>query len=450
MIDINNNLRITKTTKKEEKLKLTNELKLITAPDDVYKLWAEVITAAAFGELVNPDMGRKFNARDGWNPENCMLTREFFKHLGNLSYDELATLARHMLNQTGEKRKQPYPKVTVKSVSLVLDSCYTAGEWSERWKRKHLVKKELHQIDPELGLMNAKNEIIVENWKKFKTERMFSRATMDVLLDRASEVYFGKAKSVSQKNKTCVELSPQAFKFFNMFLKHKNNFKKPSAMGFYRSYNNNSNIFRDWPDCIWQDDIVGRMSLGVLDFRTLSGVENKESSIVDSPYFKEVMLSLQKRKDPALKDVPAWLFICGDEKEQAQVLRFVEKDEVLNTYELDFSIYSAGKVDRLGDIPVANKPPKVLLVFLQRPGNNARVPIQDEFTCPEFNRYVKARAYSEVEYPLNNLELRMEFYIWLVSSFCTPEDYIYSVFAGGKLTCVAMVSNAIADQRGSC
>ena len=370
MIDVNKNLRISKTTKKEEKLKLTNELKLITAPDDVYKLWAEVITAAAFGELVNPDIGRKFNARDGWNPENCMLTREFFKHLGNLSYDELATLAKHMLNQTSEKRKQPYPKVTIKSVSSVLDSCYTAGEWSERRKRKHLVKKELHQIDPKLGLMNAKNEIIVQNWKKFKSKRMFSRATMDVLLDRPSDAYFGKAKSVSQKNKTCVELSPQAFEFFNVFLKHKNNFQKPSAKGFYRSYNDYSNVFKDWPDCIWHDDIVGRMSLGVLNFKTLLGVENKESSTVDNPYFKEVMLSLQKRKDSALKDVLAWLFICGDEKEQAQVLRLVEKDEVLNTYDMDFSIYSAGKIDRLGDIPVANKPPKVPLVFLQRPGNS--------------------------------------------------------------------------------
>ena len=126
-----------------------------------------------------------------------MLTREFFKHLGNLRYYELATLAKHMLNQTGKKIKQPYPKVTIKSMSSVLDNCYTVGEWSERQKHKHLVKKELHQIDPELCLMNAKNEIIVENWKKFKTKRMFSRATMDVLLDRSGEAYFGKAKSVS-------------------------------------------------------------------------------------------------------------------------------------------------------------------------------------------------------------------------------------------------------------
>ena len=65
---------------------------------------------------------------------------------------------------------------------------------------------------------------------------------------------------------------------------------------------------------------------------------------------------------------------------------------------MDFSIYCAGKIDRLGDILVANKPPKVLLVFLQRPRNNVRVEIPDEFTCLEFNRYVKARAYSKVEY----------------------------------------------------
>ena len=79
-----------------------------------------------------------------------------------------------------------------------------------------------------------------------------------------------------------------------------------------------------------------------------------------------------------------------------------------------------------------------------------RVQIPDEFTCSEFNQYMKARAYSEVEYRLNNLELRMEFYIWLVSSFCTPQDCIYSVFVGGKLTCAAVVSIVIADQRGSC
>ena len=364
MIDVNKNLRIAKTRSREEKLKLTNELKLITAPEEVYKLWSEVISAAAFGELINPDTRRKFNAREGWNPDNCLLNREFFKHLGNLSYDELATLAKHMLNQTGEKRTLPYPKVTVKAVSSVLESCYTAREWAERRKRKHLVKKELHQIDPELGLMNARNEVIVENWKEFKTSRMFSKATMDVLLDRPGEAYFGKAKSVSQKNKTCAELSPQAFEFFKVFLQHKNSFEKPTAKGYYRPYVERTNLFADWPARVWTTKTVERMSLGVIDFRVLPGVEKKESSSVDSPYFKEVLLSMRKKKEPALEDISSWLFICEDEKDQAQVLHFVELHEVLTSNNLCFSVYSASKNDRLGDISASVKPPKVLLLFL--------------------------------------------------------------------------------------
>ena len=195
LIEVNKSLKISKTKAKEEKLKLTNELRLITAPDNVYKLWSEVISATAHGELFNPDTDKKFNAKQDWNLENYMLNREFFKHLGNLSYGELSKLAKHLLNQGGEKRRHSYPKVTVKKISSVLDDCYTTLEWVERRKRKNLVMKELHGIDPSLGLLNAKNEIISENWKKFKQERFFSSATMDVLLDRPGEAYFGQAKN---------------------------------------------------------------------------------------------------------------------------------------------------------------------------------------------------------------------------------------------------------------
>ena len=82
---MNKSLKILKTKAKEEKLKLTNKLRLITAPDDVYKLWSEVISIAAHGELLNPDTDKMFNAMHDWNPENCILNHEFFKHLGNLS-----------------------------------------------------------------------------------------------------------------------------------------------------------------------------------------------------------------------------------------------------------------------------------------------------------------------------------------------------------------------------
>ena len=125
LIEVNKSLKISKTKAKEEKLKLTNELRLITAPDDVYKLWSKVISAAAHGELFNPDTNKKFNAKKDWNPENCMLNREFFRHLGNLSYGELSKLAKHLLNQGGEKHKHSYPKVIVKKISSVINDCYT-------------------------------------------------------------------------------------------------------------------------------------------------------------------------------------------------------------------------------------------------------------------------------------------------------------------------------------
>ena len=375
LFEVNKSLKISKTKAKEEKLKLTNELRLITAADDVYKLWNEVISAAAHGELFNLDTDKKFNAKKDWNPENCMLNREFFRHLGNLSYSKLSKLAKHLLNQGSEKHRHSYPKVTVKKISFVIDDCYTTQEWVERRKQKNLVMKELHAIDPSLGLLNPKNEIISENWKKFKKERFFSSAIMDVLLDRPEEAYFGHAKSTHAKNKTCSELSEDAFEFFKSFIKHKSEFKKSTAHGHYCPYEWSRNVPNEWPAKVWNADSCKRLALGVIDFRSLPGIEKKESSTVDNPIFIEVLSSMQKTKKPSLQDVPSWLFICGDEKEQAQSVNFVESNDILKSFSIAFSVYYAGKHDRFGDVSASKSPKKVFLIFLQNPSNEKKVAI---------------------------------------------------------------------------
>ena len=114
--------------------------------------------------------------------------------------------------------------------------------------------KELHAIDPRLGLLNPRNKIINENWKKFKKERFFSSATMDVLLDRPGEAYFEQAKSTHAKNKACSELSQDAFEFLKSFIKHKSKFKKPTADGHYRLYEWSRNVHKDWPTKVWDAD----------------------------------------------------------------------------------------------------------------------------------------------------------------------------------------------------
>ena len=163
MIDVNKSLRLSKTKGAQEKLKLVNELKIITAPEDIYDLWSEVICNTAHGELYNPDMDAKFNEKENWKQESCILSREYFKWLGNLILKDLERLAKHLLNEPKENQKFSYPKVTIKAISSVLESCYNTKEWVERRKRKQLVERELHNIDSTLGLINAEDELIHKN-----------------------------------------------------------------------------------------------------------------------------------------------------------------------------------------------------------------------------------------------------------------------------------------------
>ena len=71
---------------------------------------------------------------------------------------------------------------------------YNTKEWMERRKRKHLVKRELNNIDPTLGLINADRELIHEKWKAFKRARNITSASMNMLLERPGEIYFAEAK----------------------------------------------------------------------------------------------------------------------------------------------------------------------------------------------------------------------------------------------------------------
>ena len=66
MIDVNKSLRISRIKGVEEKLKLINELKIITAPEEIYNLWSEVISRTAHGELYNLDTSAKFNEKENW------------------------------------------------------------------------------------------------------------------------------------------------------------------------------------------------------------------------------------------------------------------------------------------------------------------------------------------------------------------------------------------------
>ena len=61
----------------------------------------------------------------------------------------------HLLHCSRPKHTFKYPKVTIKQTSKVLKDYFSVGEWLKRRKRKALVKKELHKLNPSLELMDG-------------------------------------------------------------------------------------------------------------------------------------------------------------------------------------------------------------------------------------------------------------------------------------------------------
>ena len=256
---------------KEPALDLHNEIKIITSSDETFALWSELISSYAQGELIDPDTRKKFKENKYWVPQkDGILNREFFKWLGNMTEADHVALLKHMLNRSGPKRVWKYPKVTMKQVSSVLESCYTAKEWIERRKRKHLVRTELHNLKPSLGLFNNQGEFVAAKWKLFKKEDNFSSAMMNVLLEAPGDDFCVSAKQVRNKNKNIEELSPYALEFFKVFLRQKQNFKPPIGNACFRSFNRASNHLGHWLEDKWED-AAANLKLGIINFRRIPG-----------------------------------------------------------------------------------------------------------------------------------------------------------------------------------
>ena len=125
MIDV---VKIQHEMKKNKKLVLTNEVKIITSSDETFDLWSEVISAAAQGDLIDVDSKTmsKFKKRVGFEADkDAVLNWEFFNFLSNMLEADHAKMCRHMLNRPGPSRRLSYPKVVVKQPTTLLMDCYS-------------------------------------------------------------------------------------------------------------------------------------------------------------------------------------------------------------------------------------------------------------------------------------------------------------------------------------
>jgi hypothetical protein len=112
-----------------------------------------VIASHSHGELLDPETNplKKFKNNKTWRPEKeGILNCKFFKWLGNLTEAYHRKFCKYILIRSGESHVYDYLKVTMKKISSVLIGCYRTKDLIERWKRKQLVRRELHNLKPRL------------------------------------------------------------------------------------------------------------------------------------------------------------------------------------------------------------------------------------------------------------------------------------------------------------
>ena len=429
---------------KEPPLDLHNEIKIITSSDETFELWKELIIKYSQGELLDVDATPicKMRVNLKWIPHrDGILSREFFKWLGNCDEEDHKKLILHVLGRSGENRVFGYRKVTVKQRSKVLEDCYSAKEWLERRKRKIIVRRELNKLKPSLSFFNAAGAFQPQRWKKFKRDYNVTHASMRVLLKALREEYFAAAKQVASKNKTIDNLSPCAKAFFKAFLLNRYNFHTPVSRAYFCAYDPSTNRLSAWPAGSWETTCEN-LSLVVMDFRRLSGFTGKGEDSLDKPYFDMFMNMFVVTDFPTVMEPPMWLWIWEDKETELKATQLEGMAMVTPNYVKKYSTYEPVKLEQLEDLPATNKNIRapVSLLFLVRKSDKAKFNIPAVFQALEIPVYTKPRKYQELQYRIQTTELRMEFYLHLFELFCRAEDTIYSVFNGTKILCTGLMS----------
>ena len=333
----------------------------------------------------------------------------------------------------------------MKMISSVLIGCYSAKNWIERQKRKQLVRRELQNLKPSLKFFKWNGEFLRKHWKTFKKNYNVISATMQVLLEAPGEDFFSSANQMRNKNQKIEELSPYAKQFFKVFLKQKKEFWKPAGHAYFRPFKGLNTKLGLWPEDSWEK-VAHALVLGIIGFRRVPNFTQVSKSTTQRPYFEDFTNALQKQSQPTINEPPVWLRICGSKEAEIQVSIFAQKSIFKDVYDIQYAEYWPSSNERLEDRAANNRLARsavYLIFFIQKLYKASRpdpIIIPDAFAAPQASMYCKPRKYNELEYRIDNSELRMEFYLKILEMFYKPGDSILSIFGGGKILCAGLVS----------
>ena len=147
-----------------------------------------------------------------------------------------------------------------------------------------------------------------------------------------------------------------------------------------------------------------------------------------------------------LTDLPAWLFICGDDDAYLQVEAFSQTPSLVEKFNLYPSEYILAPFERLRGYFAKSKlaTSNVRLLFLINNEMEHPPAVKKQYQASQHVVYEKPRKYNELEYSMYPIELWMEFYIRILDLFYEWGDSMFELFARTKLMVASLVSVASA------
>ena len=216
------------------------EIKIITLPDHIFRLWNDLLVSYSEGRLIDPCTGQEYRADKRFNPKTCSLKREFFRHCGHFSDTDLRDFAIHLLNKT-PNRTHPYPKVSVSKTKYLIEDNQAAADWVDRRKRKKVIHEELVAIKKSPIFRDDLGDVIDKAWRRWKRSHNFSSGSWDFLLASTPITYFkkwltneAKCKHADEFVDKYPELLPMYQRFISLKYRLRRAFGNVDIRGFER------------------------------------------------------------------------------------------------------------------------------------------------------------------------------------------------------------------------
>jgi hypothetical protein len=415
-----------------------NEIKIITLPDAVFKLWDEFLVRHASGDLINPETLITYNLAQSFSPKSCSLKREFFKHLGHFTDEDLKIFVQHLLGTT-PNRNLVYPKVSVNKPKMVVINHHTASDWVERRKRKKVIIKELEYVRPSLDFLKPDMNVRNLRWRVWKKEHRFSSATWDYLLSAPPAAYFTKRltnEGIHKHADDFVEKFPDLPHMFKSFLRSKNRLQERGGGVQILGLDSVSMSIVTSTST----EFSGHRSLGfaIMDLREAPKHKEWQGGLPPVLPFLEKLKSMT---NPSMKDPNVWLWITEPGVDDTTVVSFISEE--YDGYDHVRSVYKPCKGERLYDVTTRTTAPDVILHFMFKKGDNMnshwRDNVKKEYTAPNIPYYTDPTKNHEAKWRQFSSELRMEFYLDLLQEYAAPGENFVGIFTGVKCMLAAKV-----------